>query len=84
MGSRSVCGVCHIWVAPPREVRHWDLSWSSLYGHETYEGCARRGRRRRGRCATGTLAGAPYKAAAAKRVRGVPNWGGAAMRAAPL
>eukprot|EP00959_Pyramimonas_sp_CCMP1952_P470243 9496305-Pyramimonas_sp.AAC.1 len=40
------------------------------------------GRRRPAGCATATLNGAPY--GATKRMRGVPKWCGAAMRAAPL
>eukprot|EP00959_Pyramimonas_sp_CCMP1952_P085482 1788050-Pyramimonas_sp.AAC.1 len=55
---------------------------SSLWGHETFEGCATMGRRRHAGCATGTLGGAPC--GATNRVRGVPKWGGAAMRAAPV
>ena len=32
MGVRDACGL-----------RHWDLRWSSLWGHETSEGCAEMG-----------------------------------------
>ena len=44
------------------ELRHWDLRWSSLWGHETCEGCAKMGRVPHAGCATGTLVGAPYGA----------------------
>ena len=27
-------------AAPACRLRHWDLRWSSLWGHETCEGCA--------------------------------------------
>ena len=30
----------HADAAMPCEFRHWDLRWSSLWGHETCEGCA--------------------------------------------
>eukprot|EP00959_Pyramimonas_sp_CCMP1952_P067966 1418627-Pyramimonas_sp.AAC.1 len=49
--------------------RHWDLRWSSLWGHGTCEGCAKMELRRQADCATGTLGGAPY--GATERVRGV-------------
>eukprot|EP00959_Pyramimonas_sp_CCMP1952_P179780 3759228-Pyramimonas_sp.AAC.1 len=38
--------------------RHRGLRWSSLWGHEAYEGCAKMGRRRHANCATGVLGGA--------------------------
>eukprot|EP00959_Pyramimonas_sp_CCMP1952_P386091 8091566-Pyramimonas_sp.AAC.1 len=54
----------------------------SICAHEAREGCDERGRRRHANCAMGPLGGPPY--GAPKRVRGVPKWGGAAMRTAPL
>ena len=53
------------------EFRNWDLRWSSLWGHETREGCAKMGAVTHANAATGTLGGAPYEAT--KRVRGVPK-----------
>eukprot|EP00959_Pyramimonas_sp_CCMP1952_P464294 9486334-Pyramimonas_sp.AAC.1 len=55
---------------------------SPTWGHEACEGCAIMGRWRHASCATWTLGGAPPEAT--KRVRGVPQCGGGAMRAAPL
>ena len=44
MGPRNVVlGVPkqrHAEAGTPCELRHWDLRWSSLWGHETCEGCA--------------------------------------------
>ena len=45
-----------------RVFRHWDLRWSSLWGHETCEGCAKMGRVPHASSAIGTLGGAPYEA----------------------
>eukprot|EP00959_Pyramimonas_sp_CCMP1952_P081311 1698841-Pyramimonas_sp.AAC.1 len=44
-------------AAPPCGRRHWDLRWSSAWGHETCDG-----RRRHADCAIGALGGAPYGA----------------------
>ena len=54
------------------------LRWSSLWGYETCEGCAKMGWGRHANAAIWALDGAP--SGATKRVRGVPKWGGAAMR----
>eukprot|EP00959_Pyramimonas_sp_CCMP1952_P349773 7328751-Pyramimonas_sp.AAC.1 len=40
------------------------------------------GRQRHAGCASGAFGGAPY--GATKHVRGLPKWGGGAMRAVPL
>ena len=40
MGPRHVRGVCQNWAGPPCGLCHWDLRWSSLWGHGTCEGCA--------------------------------------------
>eukprot|EP00959_Pyramimonas_sp_CCMP1952_P115319 2410269-Pyramimonas_sp.AAC.1 len=76
--------VCQIGAAPQCGLRHWDLMRSSLWGHEACEGVPQLGRRRHADCVTGTLGGVPERATkpygAAKRVRGVPKWGGAATR----
>ena len=53
------------------EFRHWDRRWSSLWGHETREGCAEMGVVSNTPAPTGALGGAPY--GATKRVRGVPK-----------
>ena len=34
---------------------HWDIRWSSLWGHETCKECAKMGRHRHANCATGAL-----------------------------
>eukprot|EP00959_Pyramimonas_sp_CCMP1952_P270061 5645741-Pyramimonas_sp.AAC.1 len=36
------------------------LRWSSLWGHEVCEGCAKMGRRRHAGGGTGAFGGAPY------------------------
>eukprot|EP00959_Pyramimonas_sp_CCMP1952_P027961 586698-Pyramimonas_sp.AAC.1 len=70
-------------AAPPCGLRHCDLRWNSLWGHDACGACVPKiGRRRHAGCATGTLDGAPH--GATTRVKGVPKWGGGAMRAAPL
>ena len=61
---------------------HWGLRWSSLWGHEPSEWCAKMGRSPHANPATGAFGGAPY--GATNRVRGAPKWGGAAMRTLPL
>ena len=58
------------------------IRWNSLWGHETCEGCAEMGRRCHANFPIGALGGAPF--GATKRVRGVPKWGGGAMRTFPL
>ena len=82
MGPRTVRGVCRNGAVAPCELSHWGLRWSSLWGHETCEGCAEMGRWRHANFPTGAFGGAPY--GATKRVRGVPKWGEAAMRTLPL
>eukprot|EP00959_Pyramimonas_sp_CCMP1952_P287344 6009444-Pyramimonas_sp.AAC.1 len=63
--------------ATTSERSHWDLWWSSLWGHEAREGCAEMGGGNacaaKANAATGAVGGAPY--GARKRVRGVPTWG---------
>ena len=43
MGPRTVSGVRQNGAGPQCEPCHWDLRWSSLWGHETCEGCAKMG-----------------------------------------
>ena len=40
-GPRHVWGVFQSGRGAACEVCHWDLRWSSLWGHETCEGCAK-------------------------------------------
>ena len=61
---------------------HLGLRWSSLWGHELREGCAKMGRGRHATAATGAVGGAPDWAT--KHLREVPAWGGAAMQPLPL
>ena len=70
-GPEYACGPCH-----------WGLRWSSLWGYETCEGCAKVDPNTHAGPATGAFGGAPY--GATKRVRGVPKWGGGGMRTLPL
>ena len=60
------------------EHRHWGLRWSSLWGHETLSWAGET----HASAASGALGGAPY--GATNRLRGVPKWGVAHMRAVPL
>ena len=78
----SVRSVCQKRPESPCRRSHWGLRWSSLWGHETCEGCARRGPNHHADAATGAFGGAPY--GATERVRGAPKWGGGGMRALPL
>eukprot|EP00959_Pyramimonas_sp_CCMP1952_P038236 800201-Pyramimonas_sp.AAC.1 len=57
MGVRDACGL-----------RHWDLRWSSLWGHEACEGVPKWVCVTHAGCAIGTVGGAPY--GATKRVMG--------------
>ena len=59
----------------------WGLRWSSLWGHEPRQGCAKMGRRCHADPLAGAFGGAPYWAT--NRVSGVPKWGGGAMRTFP-
>eukprot|EP00959_Pyramimonas_sp_CCMP1952_P320188 6700715-Pyramimonas_sp.AAC.1 len=58
-GTKRVRGVPN-GAAPPCGQRHCDLRWSSLWGHETCEGCAKMWRHRHADGASGTFGGAPY------------------------
>eukprot|EP00959_Pyramimonas_sp_CCMP1952_P322389 6746260-Pyramimonas_sp.AAC.1 len=58
-------------AASPRELRRWDLRWSSPWGHEAREERAKMKRRRHANNTAGTLCGAPY--GATKRARGAPK-----------
>ena len=51
------------------ELRHWDLRWSSLWGHETLYWVGET----HANCATGTFGGAPY--GATKRCTGCDDYG---------
>eukprot|EP00959_Pyramimonas_sp_CCMP1952_P226037 4727067-Pyramimonas_sp.AAC.1 len=74
MGPRSSWGACRNRRRPPCDFCHWDLTWSSLWGHVPRGGCAEMPRNHHASAASGTLGGAAY--GATKRVRGVPKWGG--------
>ena len=63
------------------EMRNGRLRRSSLWGHETCEGCAEMGRWRHANFPTGAFGGAPY--GATKRVRGLPKWARVHMRTLP-
>ena len=71
MGPRSAV----LGVADACGHLHWGPRWSSLWGHETCEGCAEMRVELHADPATGAFGGAPY--GATKRVRGVPEcvWG---------
>ena len=58
LGVRDACGHTH-----------WDLRWSSLWGHETCEGCSDMEVELHADPAPGAFGGAPY--GATNRVRGV-------------
>eukprot|EP00959_Pyramimonas_sp_CCMP1952_P381801 8000586-Pyramimonas_sp.AAC.1 len=69
MGGGTACGRSH-----------WNLRWSSLWGHEACYGATKRVRgvlewvvEPHADAATGAFCGAPY--GATKRVKGVPEWG---------
>ena len=61
---------------------HWSLRWSSLWGHEPCEGCAKIGGGTHADPPPGAFGGAPY--GATHRVRCVPEWARSPMRTLPL
>ena len=81
MGVRNVRGVCQSVPEYACGPCHWGLRWSSLWGHETCEGCAKVEGGRHARSATGAFGGAPC--GVTKRVRGVPKSGWNRMRTLP-
>ena len=81
-GHETCEGCAEMGVGEACERSHWGLRWSSLWGHDPREGCATVGAVLHATPTIGAFGGAPY--GATKRVRGVPKWGGAAMRTLPL
>ena len=71
MGARDACGR---W--------HWGLRWSSLWGRETCEGCAKMGGGAMRALPLGPSVELPY--GATNRLRGVPKKAGGRMRAVAL
>ena len=67
----NACGPCH-----------WGLQWSTLWGHETCEGCPEMEVELHADPATGAFGGAPY--GATKRVRGALKLRWNCMRTLPM